>query len=132
MLALIGIVVGVQGPVVAGQVASNAFRTTTESALQLHRQAQAYARASAHDSAWGVYSTAQEVVLFRGESYASRDATYDIAYVVPTSIFVSGDSECVFQKRTGYTASGCTSVLTHPRGHSATLATSVYGQVSIQ
>lgn len=58
------------------------------------------AQMGADDSAWGFSTDAVpgRGVVFKGESYAMRDATFDEMYSIPLAISVGGLSEVVFGK----------------------------------
>ena len=68
---------------------------------QALRRGEALSVAGRNDSAWGVAIATSSVVLFKGTSYAARDATYDDQYAASISFTVSGVTEVDFAKFTG-------------------------------
>jgi hypothetical protein len=68
---------------------------------QALRRAEALSVAGRNDSPWGVAIATSSIVLFKGSSYASRDATYDDQYAGSLGFLVSGVTEVDFAKFTG-------------------------------
>lgn len=66
------------------------------------RRAQALSQASQEDATWGIYIETGRVTLFKGVSYIARDTDNDEFFDIPLSIKLSGLSEVVFDKLTGY------------------------------
>jgi prepilin-type N-terminal cleavage/methylation domain-containing protein len=73
----------------------------TQSIIQTLRRAQSKAMAVELDSAFGFYITSQNYTLFRGNSYATRDAQYDEVFELPEIISIGGLTEIVFLKSDG-------------------------------
>lgn len=55
------------------------------------------------DSVWGIYADANQVTIFKGENYASRDLARDKTLVLPSGLNVSGIHQVVFKKISGET-----------------------------
>jgi prepilin-type N-terminal cleavage/methylation domain-containing protein len=97
--------------VVFGALASRqSLQTEGERVVQTLREARTYALSQRLDSAWGVYldtaSDPQAFILFKGSSYAGRDAAYDQVNALFPSVHygalnLGGAFEIVFSKRTG-------------------------------
>jgi tartrate dehydratase beta subunit/fumarate hydratase class I family protein len=65
------------------------------------RRAQTYARAVRGDSTWGIQITsASQVVLYKGASYATRDAAFDETIPLSSNISTSFNGEVIFAKLT--------------------------------
>lgn len=71
--------------------------------VQALRRAQLKAMSGEADSAFGVYIVPGQYVLFKGDSYATRDPAYDEVFNLPANLSVSGLSEVVFSKLNGTT-----------------------------
>lgn len=65
------------------------------------RRAQQLSMSGEDDSAWGVNVTSGDIVIFKGNTYATRDTTYDETYGISLSITLSGQLEYDFAKITG-------------------------------
>ncbi len=72
------------------------------SIAQTIRKAETLAAASSGDSLWGIMVSRGSIVAFKGSSYAARDSVSDDITAIPTSVSVSGSTELVFNKVTGY------------------------------
>ncbi len=91
---------------VIGTIASNTYPKSQLNAeagvvMQAIREAQALTLARKEDSRWGVYRTANELILFAGPSYATRDEAFDRTHVFPSGITASGMEEIVFSSLLG-------------------------------
>jgi len=69
--------------------------------IDLLREASLRAKVLDGDSNWGVYVRQEEVTLFRGEDYDSRDEDFDRRVDLPESVSVGGLVEVVYQKFLG-------------------------------
>lgn len=64
-------------------------------------RAQTLAASGRSDDAWGVSVTADDVTVFRGESYDDRDESSDERVIFESDAVPTGATEVVFGKRTG-------------------------------
>jgi prepilin-type N-terminal cleavage/methylation domain-containing protein len=80
--------------------------------VQSLREARTDAVSRKGDSGWGVYLDASahpdRYIVFKGDSYMSRDSSFDQTVIFPESVIfsnigISGGNEIVFGKRTGET-----------------------------
>lgn len=97
---LISIMAGLSLPFYMSLQTRNDLDVTAQSVASMLRRAQIYSRAVNYDSQWGVGLQPDAVVLFKGASYASRDASQDEIIYLPGQIGVSGVTEVVFAKDT--------------------------------
>jgi type II secretory pathway pseudopilin PulG len=75
--------------------------TQTQFLIQTLRRAQLKAMSSELDSPFGIRINNQNYVLFKGNSYLTRDTPYDEIFDLPQIIKSSGLSEVVFSKFEG-------------------------------
>jgi len=89
------------------------LKSNVQDVVSILRLAQSKTLASTDSNQYGVYfddlALPNSYVLFKGESYASRDPSFDVAYVLLatmefSSISFSGGNEVVFDKLTGTTS----------------------------
>jgi len=73
----------------------------TEELIQALRRVQLKSMSIEQDSKFGIYLTEKNYVLFRGNSYATRETQYDETFDLPQAINSSGLSEIVFTKAEG-------------------------------
>jgi prepilin-type N-terminal cleavage/methylation domain-containing protein len=68
------------------------------------RRAQQMSMTGEGDSQWGVIASSGTIVIFKGNTYATRDVNFDENYVISGSIALSGQLEYDFEKTTGLPA----------------------------
>lgn len=100
-LAVIGLVAGVALPVSRSFQVRNDLDIAATTAAQTLRRAQTLARGMDGDTSWGMRVAAGSITLFRGASYATREASLDEVFDVVSTITPSGLTEVVFLKFTG-------------------------------
>jgi len=83
---------------------------TTISAL---RSAQTFAQAVNGDSVWGVSLQSNTVIVFKGNSFAGRDTSFDNIYTFPANISSSGLSEVTYSKFLGLPSTTGNITLSH-------------------
>lgn len=73
----------------------------TQLTLTAARSAQLSAKSSRLDSPWGIFIQRGSVTLFKGNSFAARDAEHDDVFTLSNGLESSGTTEYVFQKISG-------------------------------
>ena len=129
-VAAIGIITGIGVPVYQAFQVRNDLDVGATTIAQSLRRAQVLAEASDGDSGWGVAVATGTITLFKGATYAARDATYDEVFLVPSSIASSGLSEVAFAKLSGLPGSTGTTTLTSSGGEVRTIIINAKGTVS--
>lgn len=89
-------------------------------------KARTYAMAGKRGSAWGVTVQGQRLILFQGETFASRDSSVDETFDIHPTVHISGLNEIVFDRPSGIPASGATIIISGSDG-SKTLSLNAYG-----
>lgn len=69
--------------------------------VQALRRTQLKSMSIDSDSSFGVYIDYNKYVLFKGASFATRDALYDEVFDLPENLSITGLSEIVFSKLKG-------------------------------
>ncbi len=69
--------------------------------VQVLRRAQLRAMSVEDDSSFGVYISSEQYVLFKGNSYISRDTAFDEVSDLPDNLSITGLSEIVFSRLSG-------------------------------
>lgn len=100
-IVLIGVLTGFSA-VVYQSLQNRTLLDTTVTAVRtsLYR-AQMLARTGYQDGAWGVYATTSSVIVFRGDSFASRNTTFDELTTIPDTLVLGGVTEVVMEHLTG-------------------------------
>ena len=110
-VAILAMVMGASALSLSAFIANSHLDNRTDDLVQNLRKAQANSIMRVKDSSWGVYFDADNdaFTFFKGDSYASRDASYDALYELPALLDLKnvslngGVSEVVFEKVTGET-----------------------------
>ena len=100
-IGLITVLAGLSLPVYQALQNRNDLDIATVTVAQTLRRAQLLSQAVDGDTNCGIKLQSGSVTLFKGTSYAARDASFDEVFDVPTSITQSGVGEVVFAKFTG-------------------------------
>ena len=68
------------------------------------RRAQQMSMSGESDSQWGISAMIGSIVIFKGNTYATRDVNFDESYTISTGITLSGQLEYDFAKISGLPA----------------------------
>lgn len=90
----------------------NDLDTSQITFVQGVRRAQQLSMSGEGDSAWGVNAVSGEIVIFKGNTYATRDTAYDENYDISSAITFAGQLEYDFAKITGLPAQTGTATFT--------------------
>lgn len=129
-VALLALLTGMGAPVYQAMQNRNSLDISTNSLVQSLRRAQLLSQASEGDSSWGVKVQSGSIVLFRGSSYAARNAGYDEIFDIPTNIILSGVNEIVFDKLSGLPQTTGTMTLTSTAGETRNMTVNEKGMIS--
>lgn len=129
-VSIITLLVGMSVPVYATFVGRNDLEVTRQGIVESLRRAQTYARAVKGDGTWGVAVISGKAVVFKGASYAARDAAFDENIIINSTITTSGLSEVVFTKLSGAPSTTGTATLTQTTSNdSRTVSINAKGMV---
>ena len=134
MLLVIALIVGILGlslPLYRSFQTRNDLDLSANGVVLLLRHAKLLSQGMAADQPWGVHVENGDAVIFVGSSYATRFAT-DVHYAIPSTFAISGVSEVVFQKMTGYPTSASTLTITTPSNESRIITINAKGTISSQ
>jgi len=100
VVSIISILAVVTSSVGSSFLVRNATKNVTQQLISDLRIAQLNSVSGKGDSSWGVKVGSNQLILFKGSSFASRDQSLDEVASIPSSININ-DSEVVFQKLVG-------------------------------
>jgi Tfp pilus assembly protein FimT len=103
IISIIAIFATISTTVYTSLRSKNSLEIATNDIVGAMRLAKTYSEQVNSDSKWGVYITSEELTIFSGTSYASRDTNKDKLLKLPGSVSVSGMTEVVFEKSSGIT-----------------------------
>lgn len=130
-MAVIAILAAIMTPVFLSFQTRNDVDIAAMSLVRSIRRAEQLSRNGEGDSAWGVNLSSGAVTVFKGSTYASRDAGFDEIFSIPNNITFTGTSSIVFSKLYGLPAASSTIVLTSVNNESRTITINARGAVSM-
>lgn len=101
-VAVISTLAGLSLPVYRTLLQKNDLDIAVVSVAQSLRRSQMLSQAVDGDTTWGVKAQSGSIVMFKGVSFAARDANFDETFDVPSTISMSGVTEIIFAKFTGF------------------------------
>lgn len=101
VIVVMAILIGFGLPLSFGLYKNQQLDITSQGVVQALRDAQQKAMGVENDSAFGVYFSNNNYILFQGSSFASRDSQYDEVFDFSKVISRSGLQEIVFLKNEG-------------------------------
>lgn len=129
-VAAIGVIAGISIPIYQSFQTRNDLDVAVTEIAQSLRRAQVLSQAVDGDIGWGVSVQSGIVTIFKGTSYAMRDANLDEIFEMPTNIILSGMSEVAFAKFTGLPTSVGTIALTSNTNEARNITINEKGMVS--
>lgn len=99
VVSILGMIGGVSIPMYRDFQIRSDLDSSTEQVTQGLARARLLAQAGEQDSAWGFYVPAG--VLYKGDSYETRDPNYDETYPMPSTITSTGPTEITYSKQIG-------------------------------
>lgn len=84
-------------------VHQSAVRNATEATKEMLGEAQAQALSGKNNSNWGVKYQHSRIIIFAGDSFASRNTKFDRIFDINDSVVVSGMDEIFFEQISGKT-----------------------------
>lgn len=100
-VAALAILAGMGAPVFFSFESRNEIAIAAYMAAETLRRASSLAEGMEQNSSWGVMATTSHLILFKGQSFVTRDMLLDEVHDISPSIIASGTTELVFQKFTG-------------------------------
>lgn len=110
-VAIIGIIAGLSAPVFVAFSNRQDIIQAEKNIVDALRRAQQYSANERVNSQWGVRFQPGSVIVFRGASYATRDASYDEISSMPSTVAMSYTGDIVFSQLYGIPSTTLTQVL---------------------
>ena len=130
VVALFGILAGLSIPFYQSYQQRNDVSVAADTVVQSARRAQQLARAVDGDARWGLHIASGAITIFQGDTYAGRDQTEDEVISISSAVGVSGDTDILFEKVTGYVTDTTSSTLSATNGGSKTITVNAFGTVA--
>ncbi len=101
-VAVITVLASLSLPIYRTLMIKNELDITANIVASSLRRAQVLSQTVDDDTTWGIKAQSGSIILFKGGSFSGRDANFDEIFDVSSSIGVSGTTEIVFTKFTGF------------------------------
>lgn len=128
-IAIIAIMVGISVPVYQSFQVKNDTTIASITVTQTLRRAQVLAQGSDGDSTWGVKTQTNNITLFKGATFETRDTTFDESFELPSTLTPSGVTEVTFSKMSGLPIETGSLVLTSTTNEAKTVTINSKGMV---
>jgi len=129
VVAIISLITVVGAPIFLSFQATNELDVARNTIAQYLYEAQSYSRDEDHDCQWGVTISSQQLTLFCGSSYATRNTAYDISYSIPSSVVVQHSLEVTYSKLYGLPQTTGSFNLSTTGGQSTSVSVNTKGMV---
>lgn len=129
-IAFIGILSGIGVPLSQSFLERNDLNTALTTLVQTMRRGETLARTGTKDSVWGVSIAPGAITLFKGDTFATRDADMDEVYTISEKISIRGITEYTFTKVTGYPSETGTTTLSSHRDEEKTVTVNAKGTIN--
>lgn len=129
-VALMALIAVMSIPLSANLLARNNLDVAATTIAQGLRRAQVLSEAVQGDSTWGLGVQGGNITVFKGATYAGRDATYDESSELPPSITPSGLTSVVFSHRQGLPDTVGTFTLTSYTNETRTITINAKGTLT--
>ncbi|HVW66510.1 MAG TPA: type II secretion system protein [Candidatus Peribacteraceae bacterium] len=110
VIGILGVVSTATIPMYRSYQIRNDLNVATEQVTQGLARARLLAQSAKDDAGWGFY--VPNGTLYKGDSYAGRDTTYDEVYSMPSTIDFSGLTEVAYSKTKGQPSATGSIILT--------------------
>lgn len=130
VLGIIAILVGVTAPFYSELMNRNDLAVSAQAVSASLKRAQVLSQASDGDSRWGVNISSGSIILFQGDSFATRDTDYDEEVKIGPAISISNTTEFTFEKMTGEPVNTGTVTLESSTGEQKNITINSKGMVS--
>lgn len=125
--------IGLMATPIAASTINRSQRITTSSNLtSALRRAYVNSRTMLADSSWGVRIQSNEIIIFEGDSYATRNTGSDIISTFSNTLQITNSNELVFSKFTGLPSNTNSFIITSSDGSQTTIEINTNGNINYQ
>lgn len=129
-IAILSLIAGASIPLYQAFQNRNELDATATAFAHNLRRARTLSQAIEGDSSWGVHIQTGTITVFKGNSYVTRDATFDETSTISSSLAISGAQEYVFSKLSGQPQPVGSLVLTSTNNETRTITINEKGMVN--
>jgi len=101
VIAIFGVISSVSYALYTSLQTGRVIESVKQEVLQNMRLVQSRAKAGYHEAQHGVLFLGSMYTLYQGQSYVTRDVSFDMTYELPVIFYFDGLSEVNFAQKTG-------------------------------
>jgi prepilin-type N-terminal cleavage/methylation domain-containing protein len=129
-IALISMLFGMTVPIGIDFIAKNNITVAKETVVNTLRTAQHNSINLEQSSNWGVYTQQNSLIMYMGDTYATRDTDFDLLNQLPSGIAITSGMDINFTQLSGDTSANSNIVVSSARAKSKTVQINTEGVVS--
>jgi len=130
VIALMGMLFRMTVPIGVDYVGKNNVTVAKETIVNTLRTAQHNAINMQQDSKWGVYTQTNSIILYVGNTYATRNPSFDLLNDLPGGVAVTSGLDINFTKLAGEANTNATIIISHKQSPSKTVQINTLGVIS--
>lgn len=130
VIALISILGAATIPVSSAMMVRSYLRDSRDELISSLFTARINSLTNKENSRWGVHTTTNQLVLFKGNDFASRDPDFDQVFTTANSVSFS-PNDAVFLRNTGNVDSPPTFTVSSNTGDSYTITINSVGNIDV-
>lgn len=130
VMAIISFIAMLSSPFYARFLVQNAVDNTVDGLSGSLRKAQTYSMAGKMGSSWSVNFSSNTITLYKGTSFAGRDASFDEKFSVSPVVNVNGMTDISYSRVTGLPTPATATVTISSGSNSKTVTMNSQGVVN--
>lgn len=111
LIAIMGLISSLSVSFYSRFYTQNSVQNTLDQYVGELRKAQIYSMMGRQNGNWGVNFTSNRIVLYQGNSYATRTTAFDEIFNINTNISVSGIGDINYARYTGIPTNGGSTIV---------------------
>ncbi|MDH5533907.1 MAG: hypothetical protein OEX81_05800 [Candidatus Pacebacteria bacterium] len=117
-------------PIASNFLVRNYFRDGKDNLVSQLYTAKINSMTNKENSPWGVNTSAHQITVFKGTSYATRDTAFDRSFDTPNSITISSN-EIIFAQHSGNLTSATSITVNSNLNESNTVNVNLVGNIDV-
>jgi len=130
VVAIVSFIAVLSSPFYARFLVQNAVDNTTDQLTGSLRKGQVYSMMGKQGSPWSVNFSSNTITLYKGTSFASRDASFDEKFSVNSAVSINGTTDISFARVSGLPTPATATITISSGSNSKTVTMNAQGVVS--
>lgn len=130
VIAILSLITMLSAPFYSRFLLQNAVDNTVDQLTGSLRKAQIYSMAGKQGSGWSVNFSSNTITLYKGTSFASRDASFDEKFSVNPTVNVAGITDISYAQVTGIPTPSSATITIESGANNKTITVNSQGVVN--